>query len=152
LDRRVIDDLRSGELVDTGVERGGVRRADEVAAAEAGADELRNAVALILASLIGGGAVQRGAMGYGMRGVNPVPRGWRDMSSPGRLGDRARTGWGGAYDAVRPISTGPRAGQLSSDILEPSTRVVRVPASRGWLAPAVGQEMVRNPIVQRRRG
>jgi hypothetical protein len=55
LDRRVIDDLRSGELVDTGVERGGVRRADEVAAAEAGADELRNAVALILAGLIGGG-------------------------------------------------------------------------------------------------
>ena len=62
LDRRVIDDLRSGELVDTGVERGGVRRADEVAAAEAGADELRNAVALILVSLAGGGALgARGA-------------------------------------------------------------------------------------------
>jgi hypothetical protein len=124
MDAAVLDDLASGALVDTGRERGGVRRADEVAGAEGRADEHRDVLAFILAALIGGGALGTGANrmlgpgprpGLGLGGRNPTQAEWNAMKAAKRPGARSvedvmrskniqpgYTSSGGAVDALTP--------------------------------------------------
>ena len=125
MDAVVLDDLASGALVDTGRERGGVRRADEVARAEGRADKHRDVLAFILAALIGGGALGKGANkmlgpgprpGLGVGGRNPSRAEWNAMkpSNAQMAGNAMRskgiqpgyTSSGGAIDALTPYLVG----------------------------------------------